>query len=122
MTHILSSALLGIVEEAGMAVVTLVEGLERDELLRSRLTRHEVQRQLKTLADSLAQMTPPDRLALPEIDWAGWQSLRTPLSSTQANPALDDALWFACESLVPATLLWLRVYRQNQPELFRMAG
>jgi hypothetical protein len=34
---------------------------------------------------------------------------------------LDEALWFACEAMVPATLLWLRVYRQNQPELFRMA-
>ena len=35
-THLLSSALLGIVEQAGLGVVTLTENLERDELLRSR--------------------------------------------------------------------------------------
>jgi hypothetical protein len=38
-----------------------------------------------------------------------------------AGQALDDTLWFACTSVMPATLLWLRVYQQNQPELFRMA-
>lgn len=52
-THLLSSALLGIVEQAGLGVVTLIENLERDELLRSRLTRYEVQRQLKTLGRQL---------------------------------------------------------------------
>ncbi|WP_157572124.1 hypothetical protein [Hydrogenophaga taeniospiralis] len=25
------------------------------------------------------------------------------------------------QALVPATLLWLRVYRQSQPDLFRMS-
>jgi hypothetical protein len=29
-----------------------------------------------------------------------------------------EALWFAIASLVPATLLWLRVYKQAQPGLF----
>ena len=37
MTHILDSALLGLMEQAGIAVATLIEGLEREELLRSRL-------------------------------------------------------------------------------------
>jgi len=121
-THLLSSALLGIVEQAGLGVVTLIENLERDELLRSRLTRYEVQRQLKTLADSLGQIIPPDRQLMPELDWDGWQSLRAPLSTITPSPELNEALWFACESLVPATLLWLRVYQQSQPELFRMAA
>lgn len=121
-THLLSSALLGIVEQAGLGVVTLIENLERDELLRSRLTRYEVQRQLKTLADSLGQIIPPDRQLMPELDWDGWQSLRTPLSTLTPSPELDEAVWFACTSLVPATLLWLRVYQQSQPELFRMAA
>lgn len=38
------------------------------------------------------------------------------------GPQLDEALWFATTSLVPALLLWLRVYRQGQPELFRMSA
>ena len=32
--------------------------------------------------------------------------------------ARDEALWFAVRSLVPATLMWLRVYRESNPELF----
>lgn len=58
MTYILDSARLGQIEEAGTAVAILAEGLERDELLRSRLTRAEVLRPLKTLADSVVQVTP----------------------------------------------------------------
>lgn len=119
MTQIITSALLGIIEQAGMAVVTLVEGLERDELLRSRLTRAEVLRQLKTLADSVRQLEPAARSEMPELDWTGWDAMR-PRFCGPISESLDEALWFACESLVPATLLWLRVYQQSQPMLFRM--
>jgi hypothetical protein len=120
MTHILNTARLGLIEQAGTAVAILVEGLARDELLRSRLTRAEVLRQLKTLADSAAEVTPKARADMPELDWTGWDAMRLHFSAPP-GAALDDALWFACESLVPATLLWLRVYQQSQPELFRMA-
>lgn len=119
MTRIVTSALLGILEHAGLAVVTLVENLERAELLRSRLTRAEVQRQLRTMADSMARLDPAVRHALPELDWSGWQALRARLAGP-TGAAQDEALWFACESLVPATLLWLRVYRQSNAALFRM--
>ena len=120
MTHIINSALLGLIEQAGTAIATLVEGLERDELLRSRLTRAEVLRQLKTLADSVAQLEPATRDEMPELDWTGWDALRPRFSGLIGEP-LDEALWLACDSLVPATLLWLRVYQLSQPALFRMA-
>lgn len=119
MTPIINSALLGLIEQAATAVATLVEGLERAELLRSRLTRAEVLRQLKTLADSVGQLEPAARAAMPELDWSGWDALR-PRFAAPAGEPLDEALWFACTALVPATLLWLRVYQQSQPELFRM--
>lgn len=121
MTQVVTPALLGSVEQAGLGVVILIEGLEREELLRSRLTRAEVLRQLQTLADSLGQVEPAGRRGMPELDWDGWDALRPRLRG-QGGEALDDALWFACESLVPATLLWLRVYQQSQPELFRMSA
>jgi uncharacterized protein with HEPN domain len=117
--HVADSALLGLIEQAGLAVATLVESLERDEFLRSRLTRAEVLRQLFTLADSAAQVAPASRSRMPELDWDSWDGLRARLRLPSGD-ALDDALWFAVESLVPATLLWLRVYRQSQPDLFRM--
>ncbi|NVO06482.1 MAG: hypothetical protein HXX19_11385 [Rhodoferax sp.] len=121
MSHILDSALLGLMEQSGIAVATLIEGLEQEELLRSRLTRAEVLRQLKQLADSAAQVEPALRASMPELDWSGWQSLRARLALAP-GAELDDALWFACTSLMPATLLWLRVYQQSQPELFRMVS
>lgn len=120
MTHIINTALLGLIEQAGTAIATLVEGLAQDELLRSRFTRAEVLRQLKTLADSVGQLEPATRDEMPELDWTGWDALR-PRFSGPAGQSLDEALWFACTSLVPATLLWLRVYQQSQPALFRMA-
>lgn len=76
MTHIINSALLGLIEQAATAVATLVEGLEQNELLRSRLTRAEVLRQLKTLADSVGQIEPAARAEMPELDWDGWDAMR----------------------------------------------
>lgn len=119
MERIETSARLALIEQAGLAVATLVEGLSQDELLRSRLTRAEVQRQLRTLVASAAGVTPGAREAMPEVDWNGWAALGQQLAQP-AGEALDEALWFACSALVPATLLWLRVYRQGQPALFRM--
>jgi hypothetical protein len=119
MTHLLNSALLGLMEQAGLAVATLIEGLERNELLRSRLTRGEVLRQLKTLANSATQVDAELRTAMPELNWSGWDHLQRRFGGPP-GAELDEGLWFACESLVPATLLWLRLYRQSQPTLFRM--
>lgn len=119
MPQILTGALLALIEQSGTAVLTLVEGQERDQLLRSRLTRAEVLRQLTTLARSATQVEPALRADMPELDWPGWDAIGPRLAGPP-GAALDEALWFACESLVPATLLWLRVYREGQPALFRM--
>jgi uncharacterized protein with HEPN domain len=79
-----------------------------------------VLRQLKLLADSAAQVEPAIRAEMPELDWSGWEAMRTRFAAAP-GAALDETLWFACTSLMPATLLWLRVYQQSQPELFRLA-
>ncbi len=61
MAGLVNSALLGIIEQAGLAVATLVEGQPREDLLRSRLTRAEVLRQLLVMADAAAQVDPAAR-------------------------------------------------------------
>lgn len=114
-----TGALLGLIEQSAHGVLVLCEGLARDELLGSRLTRVEVQRQLLTLADSAVQLDAAVQAAMPELDWPGWAAL-APRLRAPSGPDLDEALWFAVESLVPATLLWLRLYRQQQPRWFRM--
>ena len=112
----LNATLLSIIEEAGVAVMILTEGLEEAELLGSRLTRAEVRRQVKTMSDAAAGLPMGTRTLLAEIDWDGWQAVARQLN--EGGTAADAALWFAARSLVPAMLMWLRVYRQNQPELF----
>jgi uncharacterized protein with HEPN domain len=121
MSPLLDIARLQLIEQAGTSVAILIEDLERSELMHSRLTRSEVLRQLRVLAASSATVTPAMRARMPELDWSGWDSIERRLAST-AREAQDEALWFAASSLVPATLLWLRVYQQSQPELFRMAS
>ena len=118
---IANGALLAIIEQSGLAIATLTETLDRDELLRSRLTRAEVLRQIRLLARSAASVGADVRSAMPEVDWAGWESMCQSLA-LPPGAELDDALWFGCQSLVPAMLLWLRFYRQHQASLFQMTA
>lgn len=118
-TMITSSLLEGI-EEAGEGVLVLVDGLDEDEFLRSRLTRQAVRGQLATIAQALEALSSAWDVqaahALPEIDWGGWQGLGRVLQGRAADS--DEAAWFAATSMVPATLSWLRLYRRTQPSLF----
>lgn len=120
MNRIAASALLGLIEQAGRDVATLAEGLDEADLRRSRLTRAELLRQLRLMAHSVEALPPSARAHMPEIDWEGWCLMGLRLRPDHGED-LDEALWFAASSLVPATLLWLRVYRQSQPQLFVMA-
>lgn len=114
----LNGALFAIIEEAGSAVLILMESIEETEFIKSRLTRSEVRRQLLIIATIATKITPEVRQQMPELDWDGWNALARELDGS--NSAREDvALWFGIRSLTPALLMWLRVYRQNQPELFR---
>ena len=111
-----TAPLIMLIEEAGEGVLLLVEDLQEPEFLRSRLTRTEVLRLLRTMADTLAALRQAARAAMPEIDWEGWRG--TALALGGEGAARDDAAWFAARSLVPATLSWLRLYRRSEPALF----
>lgn len=114
------AALLGLVEQGATDILTLTENLDPDELLRTRLTRGEVMRRLRQIGACLLELEADGRERLPELDWAGWRTLGALLDGREGVQR-DEAITFACSSLVPATLLWLRVHRQSQPELFRLA-
>jgi len=112
----LSGALLGILEEAGMAIMTMTEGLDEEEFFATRLTRQEVLRQMRVMAETAANVPHEVKTQMAEIDWAGWSVLGLQLETGGGSER--EALWFGVRSLVPALLMWLRVYRQNQPEFF----
>jgi uncharacterized protein with HEPN domain len=111
-----NASLLSIIEEAGIAVLTLTEGLEKDEFLASRLTRAETRRQVRTVSESIANLAPQTLATLAEVDWEGWHTVARQLGAKPGEE--QDALWFAVRSLVPATLMWLRVYRKERPDIF----
>jgi hypothetical protein len=113
---IMTAAAVGAVVEAGDNVLTLVEGTEEAEFLRSRLTRLEVRRQLAGIAGVLAALDDTAQQCLPEIDWPAWAHVSQTLESSAADG--DATAWFAARSLVPATLMWLQVYRRSEPALF----
>lgn len=114
----LSSALLGIIEEAGKAVLILTESIDDPTLCSLRLTREETIRQLLVIADTAANLPAETREVLSTIDWNGWvvtaKVLRGPYSG-----AARDALLFGVRSMVPATLMGLRLYRKSHPHLFQ---
>lgn len=70
------------------------------------------------MVETAANAPPELKQQMPEIDWAGWAQLNRQL--TQAGGFEQDAVWFGVRSLVPATLMWLRVYRKDTPQLFSL--
>jgi uncharacterized protein with HEPN domain len=114
----LNHALFAIMEEAGTAVMILSENVELPEFLASRLTRAEVQRQLRIMSGAIGSIPAAKRQQLPELEWDGWDRLGRALQGENADA--NDAVWFAVRSLTPATLIWLQIYRKNQPELFAL--
>ncbi len=115
----MTGPMLDILEQAGEDVLTLTEGLEPEEFFSSHITQMEALRQIRTMAETAANLPPELKLQITEIDWAGWSVLVTQFATTGGFER--DAVWFGIRSLIPATLLWLRVYRNNQPQLFSYA-
>lgn len=109
----LDAAVLAIIEEAGVNVLTMTEGLDESEFLSTRLTRQEVRRQLVVMNDAMSGLSLPARKEMQELDWEGWA-----VAAGRMGKEDDDAIWFLVRSLVPATLMWLRLYRTMRPELF----
>lgn len=117
---LLSGALMGILEEAGEALLTLTEDVEPGDFFRSRLTRDEALRQLRIMVETANNVPPEIKQRMPEVDWAGWAMLG---SQVKLSGGLErDAVWFAIRALAPALLMWLRVYRKNAPEIFSLVA
>lgn len=113
----LNSALLGIIENAGRAVLTLTEGVDDATLFSLRLTRAQTIRQLLVIADSVLNLSPEVKRALGTIDWDGWAVTACVLRGPYSGAA-REALSFGVRSMVPATLMGLRLHRKTHPGLF----
>jgi hypothetical protein len=114
------AALLQAIDEAGVAVLTLTEGLQDEELLASRLTRGETARHLRLLTEAAGALPDEIRGQMPEVDWAGLKATGTSLIGP-TGPAMDEALLMGAKALVPGILMWMRVYKQQHPEWFAIS-
>lgn len=113
-------ALLANIVDAGTDALTLAEDMDEATFRRSRLARHEIGRLVGVIATNLADLPDAQRQQFAEIDWSAWSALAQQIR--QDGPERDEALWFATRALVPATLMWLRVYKEGQPQLFEFQG
>ncbi len=112
----LNGALLGILEDAATAVLALTDGLDADAFFASRLAREEVLCQLRIMTETVASLPAETRMLLADIDWAGWTALGMQLKTDGLRERA--AVWAGVQTLAPALLLWLRVYRRSRPEMF----
>lgn len=110
--------LLEKVEEATSDALTLAEGLAPEQLLRSRLTRREVNRQLLLVATTLSSLGQAERDSMPELDWEAWAAVARGLVSAEQESG--DILWTTVHSLAPVTLTWLRLYRSQSARRERL--
>ena len=114
----LDAAMLLSLDEVCTNVLILAEGLEKDEFLSSRLTRAEVKHQILTMTGLAKNISPAICNTMPELDWAGFELLTFQIG--QGGIAENEAIWFAVTSLIPATLMWLRIYKKDNPSLFSL--
>lgn len=113
-----SATMLNLMQQSCEAVLTITEDVSPEAFFSSQLTKAETLRYLRIIAENVDRLPMENKTAMPEIDWAGWNVLLSQVRS--AGGFEQDAVWFAVRSMVPATLMWLRVFRQQQPALFSM--
>ncbi len=114
----LNGALLGLMRQLGLDIITLTEELNETEFFSSRLTRSETLKLLGSMAQTAAEIPAEVRDRMPQIDWAAW----TELSGKLARPAqYPFQIWVAIKELTPMTVQQLNDYKRVQPKLFSLA-
>jgi len=96
-------ALVSVATECGQDIAALLaEMQDESELFASPNTLAAVEQALLTMAHTLAQLGPPLRDHLTELDWAGWQALHAALLH-RVTPR-RELVWYGVQALVPATM------------------
>ena len=111
----LTGAMLGLMEQLGLDILTLTEELGEAEFFTSRMTRAQTLKLLGSMARAAAELPIGTRECMPLIDWGAW----TVLSKALANPSQHPLLvWVAIKELTPMTVQHLNDYKRSQPALF----
>lgn len=111
----LTGAMLGLIEQLGLDVLTLTQEVSEAEFFASRLTRKQTLLLLESMAKTVENLPVGVRERLPEIDWQAWLVLAYALSNPAHHPL---QIWVAVKELTPLTLQHLNACRKTQPGLF----
>lgn len=111
----LTGAMLGLMLQIGLDILTLTDEVGEAEFFASRMTRTETLRLLGSMAKTAANLPAGVRERMPEIDWAAWAALATVLAKPSHHPL---QIWVAIKELTPVTLQHLNAYKRIHPQLF----
>jgi len=114
----LTGAMLGLMEQLGLDIMTLTEEIGESEFYASRLTRAQTLQLLGSLAQTAANLPAGARERMPQIDWAAWAALAQVLPRPAQHPL---QIWVAIKELTPMTVQHLHDYKRSQPQLFSIA-
>lgn len=110
-------ALLGLMEQLALNIITLTEESSEREFFDSRITRAQTLMMLGNLAKTCANLPPEAFERMHRIDWAAWHAVRIALAKPDQHPL---QIWVAIKELTPMTLQHLYDYKRTQPKLFSM--
>jgi uncharacterized protein with HEPN domain len=104
---------------SGRNVLVLLEHLQgEEELFASANTLQQVERYVLVFAQTLAHLPEAMRLRLVQVDWHGWSHLQGLLEEDRQPRRAE--VWYATQSLVPATLELLARLRRQDPVWFEL--
>lgn len=116
MQRMVVASLLANFFDAGGAIQVLLGDMDRRQYEASRLARPEIERHLRTMADSAAALPEDVRAQMPRVLWADWAGLAALL------PPRDEAtrmrLWQVLSEWLPPAGAALRRYRARLPALW----
>lgn len=111
----LTGAMLGLMRQIGLDIITLTEEIGEAEFFASRFTRAETFRLLGNMVKTANEIPVTVRERMPQIDWAAWDELQSKLDHPSKYPF---QLWVVIKELTPMTVQQLNDYRRTQPKLF----
>lgn len=82
----LTGAMLGLMRQLTLDVITLTEESNEAEFFASRLTRTETLRLLGSMAKTAADLPAGARERMPQVDWQAWAALTIMLAKPARHP------------------------------------
>ena len=116
MQQLYVASLLANFFDAGWSIQVLLGDMDRAQYEASRLARPEIERHLKTMADSARALPEDVRAQMPKVDWSAWAALTDGLPPH--SEAARARVWTVLSTWLPPAGAELRWYRARLPGLW----